>query len=371
MAVILIMGGIAWQVVGKSFFTPRQTEIPTNAMPVVSDLDDTNTPSINATEANFVLTNTAAPALIIETATQPSTSAVVDPSTVLTSTPVVSASQTLSASDPPSARDKRVNPIDGATFIYIPPGEFTLGLTAEQVLILQPLCTTQMCRELISKSYPDQQTKITRGYWIYRTEVSNSAYAKCLQATICTELQDNGINYTKDNYFESSGFADYPVVWVEWAQAKTYCEWAGGRLPTSAEWEYAARGTGGKLFPWGDATPTANHANVNSFYGELRSVNGFGDFPSPFGVLNMAGNVWEWVSDYYDSAYYTTNTDWVDPKGPAFPDDSDDRVVRGGSAWFSSAYASGGVQDSEDPVFLEGRKYYGVGFRCADSDDQP
>jgi formylglycine-generating enzyme required for sulfatase activity/uncharacterized caspase-like protein len=368
MAVVLIIGGIAWRVVGQSFFTPRQTEIPTNAIPAVTDLENTNAPSIIATEANFALTNTSAPSPIIEAGPQQSTSTVADTSTALTSTPSVPASKTPSASGLPNPRDQQVNPNDGVTLIFIPAGEFTFGLTAEQVAQVQSLCGTQKCKDLIQKSNPAHKTKITKGYWIYRTEVSNANYTACLRAGVCTELKDDGISFTKSNYFQPDQFANYPVVWVEWAQAKTYCEWAGGggrgRLPTSAEWEYAGRGADGILFPWGNATPTANHANVNSFYNELRPVSDFADFPSPFGVLNLAGNVWEWVSDYYDSTYYATNTDWVDPKGPDFPDEIDDRVIRGGSAWFSSAYASVGVQDSEDPVFIEGLSYYGVGFRC-------
>jgi formylglycine-generating enzyme required for sulfatase activity len=260
------------------------------------------------------------------------------------------------------------NPKDGVAYIYIPPGTFTMGLTLGNEIKLQNLCGSA-CNTLYQASKPDHKVTLTKGYWIYHTEVSNAQYRKCVDAGSCTIPQQNSFGNRGMYYNSGPSFDNYPVVWVDWGQAGAYCIWAGGRLPTSAEWEYAARGDDERLFSWGDEIPNRSQANVNDFFDDVQSVNAFAKYASSFGLLNMSGNVWEWVSDYYDPTYYSTNTNWIDPKGPDNPDEKNDRVIRGGSAWFSSVYASVAVQDSEDPVFVDGKEYYGVGFRCVN--DQP
>ena len=257
--------------------------------------------------------------------------------------------------------ETHTNTRDGATMVYIPEDTFTMGLTPQQVDFLRSFCSAPGCEELYRASSPAHQVTVGP-YWIYRTEVTNAMYARCVAAGACS-LPDKRSSVTHASYYGNPNYADYPVTRVSWYQARDYCRWAGGRLPTSAEWEFAARGTDGRLFPWGDAFPNANRANLNDWYGDLLPVDSFLSGASPFGVLNMTGNVWEWVSDWYSESYYALNTDWNHPQGPAVGDTKNGamlKVGRGGNYWIQEAISSVAIQDWEDPSSAG----VGVGFRC-------
>jgi serine/threonine-protein kinase len=194
-------------------------------------------------------------------------------------------------------------------------------------------------------------------FWIDKTEVTNKMYSLCVSAGACKEPTDKS-SLIQSNYYGNSSFDNYPVIYVDWYMAKTYCEWAGRRLPTEAEWEKAARSTDGRIYPWGNTAPNKsllNYTNTEGI-GDVTEVGKYPNGASPYGAMDMAGNVFEWVSSLYRSYPY----DAMD--GRENFDSSEDRVVRGG-AWeriYDSSLRSAnrnGYRATVPLVYL--------GFRCA------
>jgi formylglycine-generating enzyme required for sulfatase activity len=222
--------------------------------------------------------------------------------------------------------------VDSSLLVYIPPGEFIMGHEGIDEIFPHPV-------------YLD-------GYWIYRTEVTYSMYLNCMARGICSPpASDPSIPDIED-----PSLADLPMVNLRWDQAAQYCEWMGGFLPTEAQWEKAARGLENFPFPWGEDNPTCDLLNFNDCQGETTAVNAYAQGVSPFGVYDMAGNVMEWVADWYDGAFYHQSP-FDNPGGPQ---EGEERSVRG------STYASG---PEMIPVFLRDsalpEEYsLDLGFRC-------
>jgi formylglycine-generating enzyme required for sulfatase activity len=152
---------------------------------------------------------------------------------------------------------------------------------------------------------------------------------------------------------------DFPVAFMRWDEAKAYCEWAGGRLPTEAEREKATRGTDGRMFPWGSAPPSAEHAVFGRYWGQAGNdaVGGRPAGASPYGVLDSEGNMWESCEDWWDPDYYQSSP----RKDPAGPRTGTARVERGGS--WDSRWVT--LSASRRNFAFIGYREGDFGFRCA------
>ena len=173
-------------------------------------------------------------------------------------------------------------------------------------------------------------------FYIDQYEVTNVGYAECVDANTCTPPLHLNSN-SRENYYGNYQYDGYPVVYVSWDNAQTYCQWRGGRLPTEAEWEKAARGgLEGALYPWGNDAPDCKLGAINGAkFDDDAACNGtdtekVGSYQgNGYGLFDMAGNVWEWVADFYGENYYATLGDNFE--NPTGPDVGDYRVLRGGS----------------------------------------
>ena len=284
-------------------------------------------------------------------------------------------------------------PQDQAGMVYIPEGEFRMGSDTET--------TKNFCKENHSNcdGFADaspQHTVFLSAFWVDKFEVTNSMFEKFVNAKNYKtdaekdgygEVWEGGSSIVEDSQKVNgadwqhptgpgssiSGLEDHPVAQVSWRDAKLYCQWAGKRLPTEAEWEMAARGNSASYFPWGSEFNCQlgnydDEQNIDSFILENGSANcdGFartapvGSFPrgkSPYGLFDMSGNVWEWVADWYDKTFYL-NSPNANPLGPS---DGTMRVYRGGS-WFSEMkYLYVPFRQANPPSYHDDI----TGFRCA------
>ncbi len=259
------------------------------------------------------------------------------------------------ATEPPAATE---SPDNQMTMVFVPQSEFTMG----------------------SEGYDDEKPihMVTLdAYWIDQTEVTNAMFAKFIVATgYETESQKKG----KSHIFQSGvwietngadwqhptgpnsnifGREKHPVIHVSWNDATAYCEWRGDRLPTESEWEKAARGTDKRTYPWGNKAPNNTLLNYNFNIGDTTEVGKYSDGISPLGALDMAGNVWEWVEDWYSDTYYQNSPS----SNPLGPDAGINKVVRGGS-WSD---VEDGVRASYRGEHDPSNAKSSLGFRCARS----
>ena len=202
-----------------------------------------------------------------------------------------------------------------------------------------------------------RRTIYLEAFMIDTYEVTNAQYLTFIAATGHKEPFNV---YGTGSLFEMQGIGNVPVVQVTWHDAADYCQWAGKRLPTEAEWEKAARGTDGRAYPWGDKEPSSRHVNFNRDWVELGTLLPAGSLPdgaSPYGVHDMSGNAREWVQDWYAKDYYRVAPD-RNPKGP---ETGLLKVIRGGS-WHSFESDIRAAARGKGGFAL---KTHGTGFRCA------
>ena len=227
---------------------------------------------------------------------------------------------------------------DGMAMVYVPAGEFMMG-SDNGDLDEQP----------IHKVYLD-------AFWIDQTEVTNGMYIMCVEDGLCT-FPSSLRSQIRDYYYANTKYNDFPVVYVSWEQANNYCAWSNKRLPSEAEWEKAARGTDQRTYPWGEDIDCSK-ANYSTFcVGDTVAVGSYSDGVSPYGVYDMAGNVWEWVNDWYSATYYQ-NASTNNPTGPGT---GPGRIFRGGG-WLNSAVgARTTIRSGDNPEFTHSY----LGFRCS------
>ncbi|MEW6285445.1 MAG: SUMF1/EgtB/PvdO family nonheme iron enzyme [Chloroflexota bacterium] len=268
------------------------------------------------------------------------------------SDPVVSADTTAptasQASEIYQVGEKMVSAVDGMNLVYIPAGEFEMGYTLGE-----------------ADARPIHHVSL-HAFWMDQTEVTAAMYAQFLNAN--GNQIEGGVPWldvreplvwvtNKNGRWESvAGRENYPIVGVSWYGAMAYCKWAGRSLPTEAQWEYAAGGSEGYRFPWGNDAPTCLRSQ---FFGCGSGTVASGSLPlggSPFGVYEMAGNVKEWINDRYDADYYKMSP-VENPPGASF---GYYRVLRGGS--WGSSYIE--LQSSHRDWAGADTQESDIGFRC-------
>jgi len=304
-----------------ALFSASLVLVSCNPEPDTTEPENLHTETVIDTEPAVISetpTNTSAPTLVPTGTLKPSLTPVIEVFTIKT----------------------RISEIDLMPMVFIPGGSFEMG-----------------SEDGWDSEQPVHKVNLS-AYWMDQNEVTNNQYTKCVQAGVCREPANNR-SFSQKDYFVNQEFLDYPVVNVSWSDAVDYCHWAGRRLPTEAEWEMAAKNGETATYPWGEGI-NCSYANYINCKGDTSKVGIYKAGASPFGVLDMAGNVWEWIADWYDALYYETQP--IDY--PSGPESGAYRVVRGGS-WNDYEWY---LRTSSRYSYFPDTRRVSVGFRCAMDD---
>ena len=263
------------------------------------------------------------------------------------------------------------SPSDSLTseMILISAGDFIMGQNADQGFMSckehgEPYSDTECKRHWYENEEP-VHTIFLDDYYIDKYEVTNADYLACVLDGVCNPPRKSS-SKTREEYFENPEYADYPVVFVSWFDAQTYCDWRGVRLPTEAEWEKAARGTDGRIYPWGNEfNPAAGnfcdrYYEYDDGYSDTSPVGSFPLGASPYGVMDIAGNVIEWTSDWFSEDYYK-DSPYKNPQGPQ---EGSMRTYRGGTFLCHFPYD---VRTTDRYEWFPDDRFEHYGFRCASS----
>jgi len=255
--------------------------------------------------------------------------------------------------------------------VYVPGGTFQMGSSKAEIDTAfeqceQDLGSGECSRSMFENESPPHAVTLD-SYWIDQTEVTNTQYRKCVEAGACDAPK---FCIEGEPTYDDESKADHPVVRVDWDGANAYCEWAGARLPTEAEWEYAARGEQGNTYPWGntfdgerlnfcDASCKYDWKNTDwdNGYEMTAPVKSFEEGASWCKALNLAGNVSEWVNDWYQEEYYAVSPE----SNPPGPETGDFKVLRGGSKYNRASSMRSANRHRNIPRYTTDYR----GFRCA------
>lgn len=239
----------------------------------------------------------------------------------------------------------------------VPAGEFIMGSEAQDA---QTECNNSSSNPEYYCWFEDEKPPHTVSldeYYIDTFEVSNALYGSCVEEGACEQpIQTD--SETREDYFGNAEYANYPVIYVTWEMANTYCEWRGASLPTEAQWEKAAKGVENQTYAWGEES-SCERGNFLNCIGDTTPVGNYVSGMSPYGLYDMSGNIWEWVADWYDSDYYA-NSPSSNPQGPS-ASISNKQIARGG-AWQDPDYL---IRTSYRNEFELEKAENSIGFRCA------
>jgi formylglycine-generating enzyme required for sulfatase activity len=258
----------------------------------------------------------------------------------------------------------------GTTMVLVPAGEFSMGGDAATALAsCQALCPNCNCNLSNFTSEEPAHTVTLDAFYLDMFEVTHAQYRPCVEDGNCPEPVNPETGAVSSQFLDPA-YDQHPVIYVTWAMADVFCRWRAARLPTEAEWEKAARGPEGRIFPWGNEFNgrLANYCDRNCSFGwaDAGYNDGYvgtspvGTYPggvSPYGIYDLAGNVWEWVADWFSETYYA-NSPLVNPTGPF---SGSQRVTRGGAWYNGGALLRGANRGAQDPTIANSY----TGFRCA------